>query len=139
MVTEAATEGAQVFRVEDVPEHGFFAAPTIVEGPAEGSPITREEIFGPVLTLEPVASVEAACELVEAQPYALTGGLFSPQPRRDRRARRTPARRSATSYARPRDHRRRSSAASPSAATGSRGTGTEAGGTRTTSCTSSNL
>ena len=80
MVTEAATEGAQVFRVEDVPEHGFFAAPTIVEGPAEGSPITREEIFGPVLTLEPVASVEAACELVEAQPYALTGGLFSRNP-----------------------------------------------------------
>ena len=80
MVNEAATEGAHVFRVEDVPEHGFFAAPTIVEGPAEGSPITREEIFGPVLTLEPVASVEAACELVEAQPYALTGGLFSRNP-----------------------------------------------------------
>ena len=68
MVTEAATEGAQVFRVQDVPEHGFFAAPTIVEGPAEGSPITREEIFGPVLTLEPVPSVELPASWSKPSP-----------------------------------------------------------------------
>ncbi len=40
----------------------------------------REEIFGPVLTVEPVADLEEACDLVEQLPYALTGGLFTRDP-----------------------------------------------------------
>jgi RHH-type proline utilization regulon transcriptional repressor/proline dehydrogenase/delta 1-pyrroline-5-carboxylate dehydrogenase len=44
------------------------------------SPILHEEIFGPVLTVEPVADVEAGCEVVEGLPFALTGGLFSRNP-----------------------------------------------------------
>ena len=53
--------------------------------------LVGEEIFGPVLTLEAVANVEAACELVEALPFALTGGLFSRNPRTvEMVARRTP-------------------------------------------------
>ncbi len=80
MVAAAADEGARVHRVEAIPDQGFFAAPAIVEDPAAGAAITREEIFGPVLTVEAVPSVDAACELIEAQPYALTGGLFSRNP-----------------------------------------------------------
>ena len=34
-----------------------------------------------MLTLETVASIEQACEIVESQPYALTGALFSRNPR----------------------------------------------------------
>jgi len=44
------------------------------------SRILAEEIFGPVLTVEPVAGVDAACEIVEGMPFALTGGLFSRDP-----------------------------------------------------------
>ncbi len=46
----------------------------------DDSRILTEEIFGPVLSVEPVASVEAACEIVESLPFALTGGLFSRNP-----------------------------------------------------------
>jgi RHH-type transcriptional regulator, proline utilization regulon repressor / proline dehydrogenase / delta 1-pyrroline-5-carboxylate dehydrogenase len=40
----------------------------------------REEIFGPVLTVERVASIDQACDLIDELPYALTGGLFSRNP-----------------------------------------------------------
>jgi RHH-type proline utilization regulon transcriptional repressor/proline dehydrogenase/delta 1-pyrroline-5-carboxylate dehydrogenase len=36
--------------------------------------------FGPVLAVERFASIEAACDAVEASPFALTGGLFSRSP-----------------------------------------------------------
>jgi RHH-type transcriptional regulator, proline utilization regulon repressor / proline dehydrogenase / delta 1-pyrroline-5-carboxylate dehydrogenase len=37
-------------------------------------------VFGPLLTIEPVASVEAACDVVDGLPFALTGALFSRNP-----------------------------------------------------------
>jgi RHH-type transcriptional regulator, proline utilization regulon repressor / proline dehydrogenase / delta 1-pyrroline-5-carboxylate dehydrogenase len=80
-VAAATASGANVQRTAEVPSVGFFAAPTLVAGCEQDWPVVREELFGPVLTLEPVASVEAACEIVEAQPFALTGGLFSRNPR----------------------------------------------------------
>ena len=42
--------------------------------------VLREEIFGPLLTLERVPDVEAACEAIDRLPFALTGGLFSRNP-----------------------------------------------------------
>ncbi|MCW3066920.1 MAG: aldehyde dehydrogenase family protein, partial [Solirubrobacterales bacterium] len=45
------------------------------------SPVLAEEIFGPLLTVERVPSVAAACDIVDALPFALTGGLFSRNPR----------------------------------------------------------
>ncbi len=59
-------------------EDGFYVEPTLlVEPPAA---VREEEIFGPVLSLEVVDSVDAACDLVDASPFALTGGLFSRSP-----------------------------------------------------------
>ncbi len=69
-----------VYRTERVPNHGYFAAPTLIVGPAADSPVVRDEIFGPVLTVERVRDVAHACDLVEAQAQALTGGLFSRNP-----------------------------------------------------------
>lgn len=81
VVAGAAEGGATIHRVERMPAaDGFFVSPTIVTEVAAGSAITREEVFGPVFTLESVPDVDAACELVEAQAYALTGGLFSRNP-----------------------------------------------------------
>jgi RHH-type proline utilization regulon transcriptional repressor/proline dehydrogenase/delta 1-pyrroline-5-carboxylate dehydrogenase len=81
MVAEAAAAGAIVDRVGEVPSAGFFSAPSIVSGVGPEAPVARDEIFGPVLTVEPVADVEAACDLVDEGRYALTGGLFSRNPR----------------------------------------------------------
>ena len=56
-------------------------APAVATGLPADSPVLSEEVFGPLLTVEAVASVDAACEIVESLPFALTGGLFSRNPR----------------------------------------------------------
>ncbi|HEX3278613.1 MAG TPA: aldehyde dehydrogenase family protein [Thermoleophilaceae bacterium] len=63
-----------------VPAPGWFVAPALAVGLPEDSPVNREEIFGPLLSVTPVASVDAACDVVDSLPFALTGGLFSRNP-----------------------------------------------------------
>jgi RHH-type proline utilization regulon transcriptional repressor/proline dehydrogenase/delta 1-pyrroline-5-carboxylate dehydrogenase len=65
----------------EIPSRGWFCRPTLVAGLPPDSSLLHEEIFGPVLTVEAVADVEQALELVEQLPYALTGGLFCRNPR----------------------------------------------------------
>lgn len=81
VLEEATGAGAAAHRVSDIPTGGFFVAPTLVTRAPADAAVAREEIFGPVLTVEPVASIEAACDIVDSQDYALTGGLFSRNPR----------------------------------------------------------
>jgi acyl-CoA reductase-like NAD-dependent aldehyde dehydrogenase len=59
VVAQAVADGATADRVRELPGgSGWFAAPTVVTGAAPDAPIARDEIFGPVVTLEPVESVE---------------------------------------------------------------------------------
>jgi RHH-type transcriptional regulator, proline utilization regulon repressor / proline dehydrogenase / delta 1-pyrroline-5-carboxylate dehydrogenase len=62
-------------------DDGFYVPPTIFHGLAADHGIVTEEIFGPVLSLETVQSIEHACDVVDASAFALTGGLFSRSPR----------------------------------------------------------
>jgi RHH-type proline utilization regulon transcriptional repressor/proline dehydrogenase/delta 1-pyrroline-5-carboxylate dehydrogenase len=72
---------ADVRRVTEIPSgEGYWVAPTIVTGAPPDSQVITSELFGPVLAVEPVASVDAACDLVDGQSQALTGGLFSRDP-----------------------------------------------------------
>jgi RHH-type proline utilization regulon transcriptional repressor/proline dehydrogenase/delta 1-pyrroline-5-carboxylate dehydrogenase len=91
-VADAGSSSEAVLRVSELPNSGgFYVAPTLVIEPTADAAITREEVFGPVLTIETVPSVEAASDLVERERYALTGGLFSRNPRTiEAVARRTP-------------------------------------------------
>jgi RHH-type proline utilization regulon transcriptional repressor/proline dehydrogenase/delta 1-pyrroline-5-carboxylate dehydrogenase len=73
----AATPLAQAESRDD----GFYVPPTIFSSLPADSPIVTEEIFGPVLSLEAVADIATACDLVDASPFGLTGGLFSRSPR----------------------------------------------------------
>lgn len=59
---------------------GWFVAPAVVTGAAPDAPIAREELFGPVVVVEAVASLDAAIDVLEALPFGLTGGLFSRNP-----------------------------------------------------------
>jgi RHH-type proline utilization regulon transcriptional repressor/proline dehydrogenase/delta 1-pyrroline-5-carboxylate dehydrogenase len=63
-----------------VAQDGWFVSPALAVGLPEDSPVNREEIFGPLLSLTAVESVEAACDVVDSLPFALTGGLFSRNP-----------------------------------------------------------
>jgi RHH-type transcriptional regulator, proline utilization regulon repressor / proline dehydrogenase / delta 1-pyrroline-5-carboxylate dehydrogenase len=59
---------------------GWFVPPTVVADLPGDSPVLREEIFGPLLAVERVPSVDAACDRVDDLPFALTGGLFARNP-----------------------------------------------------------
>ena len=64
----------------EAPARGWYSRPRLVADPDPAAPVLREEVFGPLLTLERVADARQAFETVESLPYALTGGLFSRSP-----------------------------------------------------------
>ncbi len=77
----AASEGTIVARRdEDIPGIGWFCAPTVAADLPAGSAILEDEIFGPLLAVERVRDVDEACDRVDAQRVALTGGLFARNP-----------------------------------------------------------
>ena len=47
---------------------------------APDSAALREEIFGPLLSIEQIDGVEHGLELIDSLPFALTAGLFSRDP-----------------------------------------------------------
>ena len=88
----AERDGRIVARVaEGVPEDGWFVAPALATDLAPDSPVVNEEIFGPLLTVEPVRDVDDAVERIDHLGYALTSGLFARNPTTvERVARRNP-------------------------------------------------
>jgi RHH-type proline utilization regulon transcriptional repressor/proline dehydrogenase/delta 1-pyrroline-5-carboxylate dehydrogenase len=76
----AESEGRLLGPLEDLPRPGWFCSPRIATDLAPGSPVLREEIFGPLLSVERVTGVEQACDIVDELPFGLTGGLFSRNP-----------------------------------------------------------
>jgi RHH-type proline utilization regulon transcriptional repressor/proline dehydrogenase/delta 1-pyrroline-5-carboxylate dehydrogenase len=83
-VRDYAREGASAGRVvagdHEVPQEGWFVAPTVVAGLPPDSRVLTEEIFGPLVAVERHPSVDAACDALDESPFALTGGLFSRNP-----------------------------------------------------------
>jgi RHH-type proline utilization regulon transcriptional repressor/proline dehydrogenase/delta 1-pyrroline-5-carboxylate dehydrogenase len=78
--TEAATRVAAA--CESLPAgDGYYVAPTLICGLPDDHPVIQDEIFGPVLALQAVPDIAAACASVEASRFALTGGLFSRSPK----------------------------------------------------------
>jgi RHH-type proline utilization regulon transcriptional repressor/proline dehydrogenase/delta 1-pyrroline-5-carboxylate dehydrogenase len=88
----AGTTGRIVVRRgASVPGDGWFVAPVVAAELPPDSPVLHEEIFGPVLAVERVPGVEAACDRIDELPFALTGGLYARNPHTvERVARRSP-------------------------------------------------
>lgn len=63
-------------RVEGYPQ-GYFVGPTIFDRVRPEMVIAREEIFGPVLGIIPVADFEEALEIIEDLPYGNAASLFT--------------------------------------------------------------
>jgi RHH-type proline utilization regulon transcriptional repressor/proline dehydrogenase/delta 1-pyrroline-5-carboxylate dehydrogenase len=78
--SRAARQGRIAARAANVPREGWYCPPTVACDLAPDAPVLREEVFGPLLTVEPAAGIEEACETVEALPFGLTAGLFSRSP-----------------------------------------------------------
>ena len=56
---------------------GWFIAPTVIDGLGADCTTNREEIFGPVVTLQAFASDDNALQLANASDYGLSASIFT--------------------------------------------------------------
>ena len=57
--------------------HGFFYEPTVLVGCGPGMAIVREEVFGPVLSVERFTSEDEAVARANDTPYGLAGAVWT--------------------------------------------------------------
>jgi delta 1-pyrroline-5-carboxylate dehydrogenase len=58
-----------------VPAVGFYVSPAVLTGVAQDSRYFQEEIFGPVLTVQPFDTEAEAISMANGTPYGLAAGL----------------------------------------------------------------
>jgi malonate-semialdehyde dehydrogenase (acetylating)/methylmalonate-semialdehyde dehydrogenase len=76
----AAREGAHVAvdgRQRSLPGQGFFLGPSVIDRVSPQMRVGREEIFGPVLSVMRVASIEEAIDIGSRSPYGNGASLFT--------------------------------------------------------------
>ncbi|GAA3826574.1 aminobutyraldehyde dehydrogenase [Streptomyces phyllanthi] len=61
---------------------GYFVAPTVLVDVAEGSEVTREEVFGPVVTVETFTSEDEAVRRANDVPVGLAASVWTESARR---------------------------------------------------------
>lgn len=76
-VAEAQATGATVQRFGDVPEEGYFSAPTLVLDGDKDHPFFKEEVFGPMLSIFAVGDFDEGVARCNATAYGLSASLFS--------------------------------------------------------------
>jgi 1-pyrroline-5-carboxylate dehydrogenase len=57
--------------------HGYFVAPTIVDGLAQDHYLFQNELFVPIVCVAPFDTLEQALDLANGTEYGLTAGFFS--------------------------------------------------------------
>jgi aldehyde dehydrogenase (NAD+) len=73
-----AAEGAERWSPAcELPEQGFWFAPTIFTGVTQAHRIAREEIFGPVLSVLTFRTPDEAVEKANNTPYGLSAGIWT--------------------------------------------------------------
>ncbi|MBP6597175.1 MAG: aldehyde dehydrogenase family protein, partial [Arenimonas sp.] len=69
--------GGSAVQPEGRCREGWFIAPTVIEGLGPACRTNTEEIFGPVVTLQPFDSDEDALALANATPYGLSASVWT--------------------------------------------------------------
>jgi aldehyde dehydrogenase (NAD+) len=85
LVAEGLSEGAILTTGGGRPAHldrGYFFEPTVFGNVSNSAVIAREEIFGPVLCVIPVADEQDAIHIANASDYGLNGAVFTHDPER---------------------------------------------------------
>jgi RHH-type proline utilization regulon transcriptional repressor/proline dehydrogenase/delta 1-pyrroline-5-carboxylate dehydrogenase len=59
---------------------GYFQGPVILTNLPPSHPVVQEEIFGPVMVVFKVQTIQEALTLANDSPFALTGGIYSRSP-----------------------------------------------------------
>lgn len=80
-----------VYRGESnaVPQGGYFIPPAVFAIDDIHHPLMRNELFGPVVAVARVKDIESAIAVAMSTEYALTGGIYSRNPRNIALAKRT--------------------------------------------------
>ncbi|MBA2278631.1 MAG: aldehyde dehydrogenase family protein, partial [Chloroflexia bacterium] len=81
-ITSGVDEGAEAVldgRNAHVPERpkGYFVGPTLLDNVRPEMGVYREEIFGPVVGMSPVASLDAAIAQINAAEYGNAASIFT--------------------------------------------------------------
>jgi acyl-CoA reductase-like NAD-dependent aldehyde dehydrogenase len=69
--------GGEILTGGTLTEDGVLR-PTVIARPARDSNVECDEVFGPVVTVSPVASIAEAIERANATRYGLQAGIFTP-------------------------------------------------------------
>jgi betaine-aldehyde dehydrogenase/aminobutyraldehyde dehydrogenase len=78
MVERARAAGASVLLGgERAGSHGFFYRPTVLTGVGQQDEIVQHEVFGPVITVQSVASEAQALAWANDVPYGLTASVWT--------------------------------------------------------------
>lgn len=62
---------------QELPDKGFWCAPTLVKDVPQSCRIVREEVFGPVLTVQTFRTPDEAIEKANNTRYGLSGGVWT--------------------------------------------------------------
>ncbi|CAG7611850.1 aldehyde dehydrogenase family protein [Leucobacter soli] len=77
-LASARAEGARFATGGDpLPGPGFFIAPTVLADVSPEMRVAREEIFGPVVTIQPYGDLDEAIGIANSTPFGLGGIVFS--------------------------------------------------------------
>jgi aldehyde dehydrogenase (NAD+) len=84
MIRRAIEEGATLIaggpeRPLDCPR-GYYVNPTVLVVEKSGTEIVQEEVFGPVLVIQPYEDEEEAVALANGTPFGLSGSVWSADP-----------------------------------------------------------
>lgn len=79
-IDQAASRLNTLYKKEALPSEGFFVGPAIFEVNSIDDEIFQNEIFGPVVAVMKIESLEQGIEALNSVRFALTGGLFSRSP-----------------------------------------------------------
>jgi acyl-CoA reductase-like NAD-dependent aldehyde dehydrogenase len=75
-LTSAVKDGGQILaRGQRPASGGFFVPPTLVAGIGQSAEIVQEEIFGPVLTVQPFDTEDEAIRMANGTSHCLAAGL----------------------------------------------------------------
>ncbi len=69
--------GGRVARLNGRCEEGYFIQPTVIEGLPNSCRTNQEEIFGPVVTIQPFSDVEQVIELANDSSYGLAANVWT--------------------------------------------------------------
>ena len=76
-IDEAVEAGAELLSGGELVDEGRCLAPTLLGAPPEDTKVWREEIFGPVATIDRFSDFEQALEMANDSKFGLPAGVYT--------------------------------------------------------------